>query len=111
MAKFLEIQHANNMGKNNTYPLGDKLHTRKRAVKGADIDADKVAAAPTNTKLTQIRDVPKYVLQNKANANPRKAPATMLGAKTPPSPPAPKVKDDASGLKKISKNKNINEQL
>ena len=75
------------------------MQVKIKAVKGAYIEADNVAAAPTKAKLSGISSILNCALQNLAKNNPRIAPATMLGAKTPPSPPAPNVKEAATGFK------------
>ena len=49
----------NKTGKNNTYPFGNKLQTRTKDVRGANREADNVAAAPTNAKLSGIKFAPK----------------------------------------------------
>lgn len=53
--KNLEVRHAIKIGINNSYPLGAKLQVNIRAVQGAKIAEDKVAAAPTNAKFSGIR--------------------------------------------------------
>ena len=78
-------------------------------VMGALMEAANMDAPPISAKLSIIKLVSKYVLHNCANRIPRNAPATMLGANTPPSPPAPRVTAAASGLSRAKKNKAIKE--
>ena len=94
------------MGTNRIKPSGRRLQTKTTDVNGAYKDADKVTAAPSKAKLTGIKFIPKQWFPIKATINPKKAPATILGAKTPPSPPAPKVKAAAKGFKTATASRN-----
>ena len=93
------------------YPLGSKSHIKILEVSGANSEADKVADAPTNAKFNGIKFVLKYWFPVNATNRPKNAPATMLGANTPPSPPAPSVSDATRGFKSVIDNKNNNDIL
>ncbi|MNK89521.1 hypothetical protein D3C87_1095320 [compost metagenome] len=69
--------------------------------------AANVEAAPIKAKLSTTKSKPKTRLQRIAMSIPKNAPATILGANTPPSPPAPKVSEATNGFNKINKNKEI----
>lgn len=94
------------MGTNKIYPSGSRLQIRTTEVKGAYSEADKVTAAPSKAKLTGIKFIPKYLFAINDTINPKNAPATILGAKTPPSPPAPNVKADAKGFRTATAKRN-----
>ena len=87
-------------------PPGSRLQIKITEVKGAQSEADNVTAAPSNAKLAGIKCMSKQWFPIKATINPKNAPATILGAKTPPSPPAPNVNEEAKGFRTATASRN-----
>ena len=81
---------------------GDHGGPRLVFVNGALMLADNIAAIPMIIKFSGITSALANLFKSKAVNNPMKAPMKMLGAKTPPSPPAESVTEVIIGFKIIT---------